>query len=137
MEEKTAIFQKVLDVTRPIVLTGDFERVEYEAQAFSNLYQRRENILSAIEKIDTQMNTFGEPERFDAEYAIQLAVINDKQRKIAAELIEIKKKNMAMYEKIKEHIKGDLKNVRQTMDVNEAYMSDFDTAGGRYFDQKN
>ncbi|MCL2576344.1 MAG: hypothetical protein FWE33_07895 [Defluviitaleaceae bacterium] len=137
MEEKTTIIQKVLDVTRPIVLTGDIEKVEHEAQAFANLYQRRENILASIEKIDAKMAALGEPKQPDAEYIIQLAVINDKQRKMASELIELDKNNMEMYEKIKEHIKGDLKNVRLTMDVNEAYMGDFDTVGGHYFDQKN
>jgi len=137
MEQKTDILQKILDITRPILLTGDPDNIDYEAQAFVNLYQRRENILVGVEKIDAQIAALNLPEQLGAEYVIQLAVINDKQKKIATELIELDKANMAIYEKLKEQVKGDLKNVRQTKDVNEAYMDAFDSPQGYLFDKKN
>ena len=137
LNQKTAIFQKVLDITQPIVLTGNPEKIEYEVQAFTNLYQRRENILADVEKIDAQIDALDIPEHLGAEYVISLAVVNDKQKKIVSELIKLDKVNIAVYEKLKEHIKGDLKNVRQTMDVNEAYFESFESPQGHFFDKKN
>jgi len=137
LNKKTAFLERILELTKNTKLTGNLDDMEREIADFSHLYERRSIIMNGIHDADEKIAALDIQEKPGAEYLITLAAINSKQKKIAAELIELDKANMLVYKKLSEHIKGDLKNVRQTMDVNEAYMDDFESLQGYYFDKKN
>jgi hypothetical protein len=138
MGKKTAILEKVLEITKAEVFTGKVEVAEKEAEAFANLYEQRDGILKRFEKVDARLQEIGLPQNPTKCFPERLAAITEKHKAIAAELLEMDKANIAAYENLKAHIQGNMKNVRQTIELNEKYILDDDeTPGGILFDKKN
>jgi hypothetical protein len=142
MEQKSAVIARVLEITRAVSLTGKEESVEKEADAFSTLYEQREIILRRIPKIEAEMEK--ETDAMSANklvsevHQIRIKNIVASQKEMATELIALDEANFKVYEKLKSHLAGDLKTVRQSKDVNERYNEDFyDDTRGYYFDKKN
>ena len=141
MEQKTAVLERILDITRKVVLTGEKDVAEKEGEEFSNLYERREPILKRIAKIDADLKieAMGLPPLDEPEYKDRLTAIIDKQKDVATQLLALDEANVKIYEKLKAHMQGNMKNVRQTIDVNEKYLDlePYESAQGYYFDKKN
>jgi hypothetical protein len=139
MEEKTAVLERILAITKEAVFTGKQTEAEKEADSFVTLYERRTNILKRIEKIDAALKTeaMGLPPMDKPEYMAKLTTIKDAQKAIAAQLLALDEANVKTYEQIKAHIQNGLKTVRQTIDVNEKYLDMFEPDQGSYFDKKN
>ena len=146
MEQKSAVIARVLELTRAQIFTGTPESAEAESDAFSELYERREIVLQSMTKLESQLQeeaqaqaiTPGQP-LIDANLNEQLKQIVANQKEMATTLIALDEANFKAYEKIKSHLVGDLKNVRQTKDVNERYSDNFyfNEEQGHYFDKKN
>jgi len=142
MEQKSAVIARVLEVTRAVSFTGAEDAVEKEADAFSSLYEQREIILRRIPKIEAEMEkesiAISANKLVSDVHQIRLNAIIVKQKEMASELIALDEANFKVYEKLKSHLAGDLKTVRQSRDVNERYNEDFyDDTRGYYFDKKN
>ena len=143
MEQKNAVIERVLEITGSVVFTGAKDASEKEAEAFAELYERREIVLRSIPKIDAALaaesEAMGLPpggELVSEQYRERLHTIIVKQKEMAAKVLAMDEANTKIYEKLKVHLAGDLKNVRQTMDLNERY-DDFDSNQSYYFDKKN
>ncbi|MCL2168664.1 MAG: hypothetical protein FWB74_01400 [Defluviitaleaceae bacterium] len=144
MEQKNAVVERVLELTRKQVFTGAADAAESEAEAFSELYERREIVLRSIPKIEASLKheseVMGLPpggHLVSEKYRAQLEEIISRQKGMATELIELDEANFKVYEKLKSQIMGDLKNVRQSKNLNERYLDDTYDTQGYYFDKKN
>jgi hypothetical protein len=145
MEQKSAVVARVLELTRAQVFTGDADAVERESEAFSELYERREVVLKSMPEIHAKMKAESEAmglpsggELVSHKYKERLEKIIAHQKEMAAALIKLDEANIKAYEKMKSHLVGDLKNVRQSKDANEKYMDAFyDESQSYYFDKKN
>jgi hypothetical protein len=144
MEQKNSVIERILSITREVSLTGERDLVEKEAEAFVVLYERRDNIIKRIEKIDealkAESKAMGLPPGGDLvseKYRQQLEAIIEKQRDMVAALLVLDAANIKAYDKMKQAVTGDLKRVRQNIDLNTRYMGDIDGHQGFLFDKKN
>jgi len=137
MGQKTIILEKILTLTKGTVFSGEKQDAEKDAEAFAELYERREKIIKRIEKIEAEMAALNLPPAFGPEMNEAVDSIIDQQKAIAAQLLKLDEANTEMYHKIKAHVQLDMKNVRQGLDVNEAYADTYVTGEGSYFDKKN
>lgn len=146
MEQKSAVIARVLELTRAQIFTGTPEAAETESDAFSELYERREIVLQSIPKIEAQLKDEANEQSIKPGEPLGNALLNDRlmqivanQKEMAKTLIALDEANFKAYEKIKIHLTGDLKNVRQSKDANERYSDDYyyNEEQGYYFDKKN
>ena len=137
MQQKTAILERVLELTRGEVFTGEVEVAEKEAEAFANLYERRDNILKRMVKIIARLEEIDLPKDAPKCFTERVDGILDEQRAMASELLAMDKANIALYEKLKAHLQGNMKNVRQTIELNERYMDESESPESVLFDRTN
>ncbi|MDR2167873.1 MAG: hypothetical protein LBE35_08520 [Clostridiales bacterium] len=144
MEEKNSAIERVLKITRDEYFSGEQDDMEREAEAFAKLYGKREGIIGQIGKIDDALKAESEAmglppggSLVSEKYRERLAAIVEKQKAMAAALLILDEANIKAYEKLKIHLQGGLKNVRQNMELSEKYIDDFDGHESFYFDKKN
>jgi hypothetical protein len=135
LNDKTQSLEHILKISQDVLLTGTANAAEKEAEAFVSLYHRRENILKHIMDIDNALKNLPPL----TEGAIEAAKAINRHREIAGQLLELDEANMKSYELIKSHLAENIKGVRQTRDVNEKYLDEYDGFGetSYLFDKKN
>ena len=135
LESKTSTLEKVLLMTQETIFTGEESKALQEADAYSTLYERRDNLLARIKKADVALAALGQP---PAEIKGRIAEIIDRHKSLAGQIVELDKVNNKVYEKIRDFLQKDLKAVRQNRNINEKYGDDFDDMYySAYFDKKN
>ena len=140
MGQKYDILVYMLDITKKEVFTGDADKAENEANAFVALYQKRTNVMSRLEKIEDAMSLLDPLDEEDAEDEDFQRQVNDfksKMKALAKEMLDLDKSNVGAYEKLSAHLKGSMKQVSQTRDLNSRYIDDYHLDNGRILDQRN
>jgi len=140
LEQKYAALNRMMEITKQAIFTGDEANAEKEAEAFVVLYDRRSNILTRIEKIDDALgllDPLDADDMQDVEFQARVVAYREKAKDIARELVNIDKSNMAVYEKLAGHLKQNMRNVRQNIDLNKRYADDYDSFEGSFLDRKN
>jgi hypothetical protein len=137
MEQKATVLERILTLTREHVFTGNPDLFDKEAEAFVDLYQRRDDLLKRAIKANATLESIGPPTSGCKYLEKSLEEIRAKHIAIATELMALDVENAKVYETLKARIQGDMRDVRQTMDLNERYLDSHEPAQGFYFDKKN
>ena len=132
VKEKSTVLERILQITKEYQFTGQKDLVEKEAEEFSELYTRREDIFERAKKLDDALKTTVSLNTQTAE----LARLIEEQNGMVKEILTIDEANMKMYDTFKAHLVSDLKGVVQSKHINERYVDDFE-ASGHYFDKRN
>ncbi|MCL2235482.1 MAG: hypothetical protein FWB98_03450 [Defluviitaleaceae bacterium] len=135
VEEKSTILEKILNLTKEYKFTGEQGAAEQEAEAFSELYTRRENIFDRAKRLDEALKA-ADPLSSSEEEKKTIEGLISKQNQMVKEILAFDEANMKMYEVFKAHLVGNLKGVVQTKHINEKYMDDYELSG-HFFDKKN
>jgi len=140
MGQKLDFLNRIVELTRGVTFTGEEANVEAEIEAFVSLYEKRTAIINRIEKIDDAiglLDPLDEDDMQDADFQARVVQYREAGRAIATEMLEMDRANARIYEKLSEHIKDDMKAVRQTREINTKYLDDFESAGGSFLDKRN
>jgi len=133
LDMKLAEMTRMLELTEAAVFTCDESVIEEEVERFYKLYNRRENILNRIKALDKEL------ESTDVDYGSNKsdAEMFSKMKEIAKALIEHDKKNQVISGKFSKHIKDNLKHLKDTKTIYNAYTDEYGASSGNYFDSKN
>jgi len=140
MAQKIDLLNRIVALTRAEKFTGNEDNVEAEVGAFIDLFEKRTAIIARIEKIDDALgllDPFDETDLFDNQFQDNIVNFREQARAIATEMIALDRANAAAVEKLSMHLKQNMKNIRQTREINHRYLDDFETTGGSFLDKKN
>ena len=130
LQDKYDALCRMLNATVACELTGDFDKREEEAQAIANLYEKRETIIFQINGFDIILN------KLKSQRGKQADALDSKIKQKAAEILEIDKSRMVLYNRIMEHTKADMKKLSQGKHLSAKYDDDSYVAG-YYVDKSN
>lgn len=140
MEQKHQALKQMLDLTEKTVFTGEQANAEKEVEAFVALYDRRSNILARIEKIDDALGLVEPLDAADMEdfdFQERVIALRTQTMETVREMVRLDKQNVLVYEKLSEFLKGSMRHVKQSKDINSRYFDDFEGAEGGFLDKSN
>jgi ABC-type Zn uptake system ZnuABC Zn-binding protein ZnuA len=137
LRQKLAAMHKMMEATKAANFTGKEADTEKDAQTFVALYEKRANILTRIEQLDDAMALLESDAMEDENFNTAVTEIKTEIRELAGEFITLDKENMSVYQKLSSRLKEDIKKARQSRNINNRYVEDFDAAQGHYFDARN
>lgn len=136
LNQKSAEVGKILELTQQAHFTGLKENIEDESERFASLYENREEIISRIQMIDDALSDEAFDDVADSEEPIYKQTI-ERIKSMAAAIVELDKKNMAVSEKLSGLLRGNLKQIREGRGTSDKYTSVYEeSTSGFLFDKK-
>ena len=123
--KKKELLTKVYEMTKAVKFTGG----EDDADAYTNLMERRELLFNEIKILDDEIS--GIDQSTDA-YGIM-----DDIKKTAEGIVALDRENEAAASKIIDGLKKSLKGINEGKHASIKYTDFIPTSDGMYFDQKN
>ncbi|MCL2400180.1 MAG: hypothetical protein FWC91_10640 [Defluviitaleaceae bacterium] len=136
LNKRLGYLQQMLQLTQKNTFDNpntDEETMLKEAEEFSNLYEGRGRIVTRIEKIDAELVQYKDLEGDEA-LAKEVNSIKENVNTIAAAIIELDKKNMALSAKFTGFMRDNLKKIRDGREVSSIY--NVESSSGNYFDSQ-
>ncbi len=127
--------KEILEITKSRVFTGE----EEDAERFENFYEKRNEIFEQISRIDSNISEFNiNDDMINSLLYKEVEKIKATIKTYAAEIIEIDKKNKVIMTELMEHIKKNMKNIKNQKMVRRTYQDNYiyDEMKG-FFDSKS
>ena len=127
--------KEILEITKSRVFTGE----EDDAERFENFYEKRNEIFEQISRIDSNIIEFNiNDDVMNSLLYKEVEKIKNTIKTYAAEIIEIDKKNKVIMTELMEHIKKNMKNIKNQKIVRRTYQDNYiyDEMKG-FFDSKS
>lgn len=127
--------KEILEITKSRVFTGE----EDDAERFENFYEKRNEIFEQISRIDSNISEFNiNDDMINSLLYKEVEKIKATIKTYAAEIIEIDKKNKVIMTELMEHIKKNMKNIKNQKIVRRTYQDNYiyDEMKG-FFDSKS
>ena len=127
--------KEILEITKSRVFTGE----EEDAERFENFYEKRNEIFEQISRIDSNISEFNiNDDMINRLLYKEVEKIKATIKTYAAEIIEIDKKNKVIMTELMEHIKKNMKNIKNQKMVRRTYQDNYiyDEMKG-FFDSKS
>ena len=127
--------KEILEITKSRVFTGE----EEDAERFESFYEKRNEIFEQISRIDSNISEFNiNDDMINSLLYKEVEKIKATIKTYAAEIIEIDKKNKVIMTELMEHIKKNMKNIKNQKMVRRTYQDNYiyDEMKG-FFDSKS
>lgn len=136
LERKLEIMTEILRLTSKLEVSGEPEKALAEAEAYSDLVDKRERFIAEMKLIDTATDEFKQGGIFKPEFAEISGKIMAQIKSTAGEIINNEKAISEVLPRVQAHLKKGIREINEGKNLNQLYATQTDTSESSLYDKK-